>query len=73
MGTQKETGSLSMPWEKEFGYAQGVKVGDTIYILGQFSHDHKGNLVHPRGYGGSDVTDICQYPESTCTVWRNSG
>jgi len=27
----KETKSLGMPWEKEYGYAQAVKVGDAIY------------------------------------------
>ena len=34
-----------MPWEKEYGYAQAVKVGDTIYVSGQVSHDNKGNIV----------------------------
>ena len=28
-----------MPWEKEYGYAQAVKVGDTIYVSGQVSQD----------------------------------
>ena len=34
-----------MPWEREFGYAQAVRVGDTIYLAGQVSHDEKGNFV----------------------------
>jgi enamine deaminase RidA (YjgF/YER057c/UK114 family) len=34
-----------MPWEKEYGYAQSVKVGDTIYLSGQVSHDDRGNIV----------------------------
>ncbi|MGE0243329.1 MAG: RidA family protein [Nitrososphaeraceae archaeon] len=34
-----------MPWEKEYGYSQAVKVGDTIYISGQVSHDDKGKIV----------------------------
>ena len=41
----KETKSLDMPWEKEYGYAQAVKVGDTIYVSGQVSHDDKGDIV----------------------------
>jgi 2-iminobutanoate/2-iminopropanoate deaminase len=41
----KETKNLGMPWEKEYGYAQAVKVGDTIYISGQVSHDDTGNIV----------------------------
>ncbi len=34
-----------MPWEKEYGYAQAVKVRDTIYLSGQVSHDDEGNIV----------------------------
>jgi 2-iminobutanoate/2-iminopropanoate deaminase len=41
----KETRSLGMPWEKEYGYAQAVKVGDTIYVSGQVSHDGAGKIV----------------------------
>jgi enamine deaminase RidA (YjgF/YER057c/UK114 family) len=41
----KETTSFGMPWEKEYGYSQAVKVGDTIYISGQVSHDDKGKIV----------------------------
>ena len=32
MTINKETKSLGMPWEKEYGYAQAVKVEDTIYL-----------------------------------------
>jgi hypothetical protein len=31
LSINKETMGLGMPWEKEYGYAQAVKVGDTIY------------------------------------------
>jgi 2-iminobutanoate/2-iminopropanoate deaminase len=41
----KETTSLGMPWEKEYGYSQAVKVRDTIYVSGQVSHDDSGNIV----------------------------
>lgn len=41
-----------MPWEKEYGYAQAVKVGDTIYVSGQVSHDDKGNIV---GHGDMEA------------------
>ena len=47
MTINKETKSLGMPWEKEYGYAQAVKVGDTIYVSGQVSHDDRGNIVGP--------------------------
>ena len=45
MVINKETKSLGMSWEKEYGYAQAVKVGDTIYLSGQVSHDDKGNII----------------------------
>ena len=45
MTINKETKSLDMPWEKGSGYAQATKVGDTIYVSGQVSHDDKGNIV----------------------------
>ena len=45
MTINKETKSLGMSWEKEYGYAQAVKVGDTIYVSGQVSHDDMGNIV----------------------------
>lgn len=45
MEIKKEVKSLGMSWEKEYGYAQAVKVGDTIYLSGQVSHDETGNIV----------------------------
>jgi enamine deaminase RidA (YjgF/YER057c/UK114 family) len=45
MGVQKEVKGLGMPWEDQYGYAQAVKVDDTIYVSGQLSHDEKGNIV----------------------------
>ena len=43
----KDVKAFGMPWEDEYGYAQAVKVDDTIYISGQLSHDEKGNMVAP--------------------------
>jgi enamine deaminase RidA (YjgF/YER057c/UK114 family) len=36
-----------MPWEETYGYAQAVRVGDTIYVSGQLGHDDAGNIVGP--------------------------
>jgi hypothetical protein len=33
MTIYKETKSLGMPWEKEYGYAQAVKIEDTILCI----------------------------------------
>jgi 2-iminobutanoate/2-iminopropanoate deaminase len=43
----KQTKNFGMPWEREYGYAQAVKVGDTIYVSGQVSHDETGKIVGP--------------------------
>jgi enamine deaminase RidA (YjgF/YER057c/UK114 family) len=47
MRTSKQVESFGVPWEDQFGYAQAVKVGDTIYVSGQLSHDEAGNIVAP--------------------------
>ncbi len=52
IGISKETITLGMPWEKEYGYSQAVKVGDTIYVSGQVSHDDEGNIL---GEGSMEV------------------
>ncbi len=52
MPIDKEAKSLNMPWEQEYGYSQAVKVGDTIYLSGQVSHDDEGNVL---GEGDMEV------------------
>jgi enamine deaminase RidA (YjgF/YER057c/UK114 family) len=48
----KHLAALGMPWEKAYGYAQAVRVGSTIYVSGQLSHDGNGNFVAPAALGG---------------------
>ena len=43
----KEAAYFGVPWEDAYGYAQAIKVGDTIHVSGQLSHDGKGNLIAP--------------------------
>jgi enamine deaminase RidA (YjgF/YER057c/UK114 family) len=43
----KEAAYFGVPWEDAYGYAQAIKIGDTIYVSGQLSHDEKGNLIAP--------------------------
>jgi enamine deaminase RidA (YjgF/YER057c/UK114 family) len=43
----KEAAYFGVPWEDAYGYAQAIKVGDTIHFSGQLSHDEKGNLIAP--------------------------
>jgi enamine deaminase RidA (YjgF/YER057c/UK114 family) len=47
MSIKKEAKGHGMPWEELYGYAQAVKVGETIYVSGQLSHDDEGNIVGP--------------------------
>ena len=42
---ERETKSLGMAWEKEYGYAQAVRAGDTVWLSGQLGHDDKGVLA----------------------------
>ena len=49
MTVAKAIEGFGMPWEDQYGYAQAVKVGDTIYVSGQLSHDEQGNMVAPAG------------------------
>ena len=41
----KESQGFNMPWEDDYGYAQAVKKGDTVWISGQLGHDEKGILA----------------------------
>ena len=58
MAISKETKSLGMPWEREYGFSQAVKVGDTIYLSGQVGHDDEGNVV---GLGDMEVQMLQAY------------
>ncbi|MFF1545959.1 RidA family protein [Streptomyces sp. NPDC058291] len=39
--------SHNVSGEEEFGFAQAIRVGETIHVSGQLSHDEKGNFLHP--------------------------
>jgi enamine deaminase RidA (YjgF/YER057c/UK114 family) len=43
----KEVVNLGVPWEEQYGYVQGIKSGDTVWVSGQLSHDDAGNMVAP--------------------------
>ncbi|HCO02421.1 MAG TPA: hypothetical protein DIT48_03470 [Actinobacteria bacterium] len=45
--TATDTYSHDVPGEREFGFAQAIKVGETIYVSGQLSHDEEGNFLYP--------------------------
>ena len=43
----KEAAYHGVPAEDVYGYAQAIKVGNTIHVSGQLSHDDKGSLIAP--------------------------
>ena len=43
----KEAAYFGVPGEDAYGYAQAIKVGDTIHVSGQLSHDDKGTMIAP--------------------------
>lgn len=45
MVAPKQPKALGMPWETEFGYAQGVQAGSLIHVAGQMSLDNTGAIV----------------------------
>jgi len=49
----KEVAHFGVPWEKTYGYSQAVRVGNTIYLAGQLSHDDNGDFIGPATLDGS--------------------
>ncbi len=47
MALLKDAKGFGLAWEESLGFAQAVKVGDTIYVSGQLGLDDKGNMVGP--------------------------
>ncbi|MER7053653.1 MULTISPECIES: Rid family hydrolase [unclassified Streptomyces] len=46
MSNARQVESFQVPWEKDYGYVQAVRHGDTIYLSGQVAHDGT-DLVAP--------------------------
>jgi len=40
-----DTAYWGVPWEESYGYPQARRVGNEIFVSGQFNHDEEGNLV----------------------------
>jgi enamine deaminase RidA (YjgF/YER057c/UK114 family) len=43
----KEAAYHGVPAEDVYGYAQAIKVGNTIHVSGQLSHDDRGAMIAP--------------------------
>jgi len=70
----RQMATLGMPWERAYGYAQAVRVGNTIYVSGQLSHDDEGNFVAPAASNGSSaVTDPSRMELQMRATYANAG
>ncbi|WP_198024822.1 hypothetical protein [Bradyrhizobium sp. Cp5.3] len=45
--TGTEAAYFAVPWEDAYGYAHAIKIGHTIHVSGELSHDERGNLIAP--------------------------
>ena len=45
MDLQPRPYTFGVPWEQSYGFVQAIKVGPTLYIAGQLSHDMEANFV----------------------------
>jgi enamine deaminase RidA (YjgF/YER057c/UK114 family) len=43
----KEAAYHGVPAEDDYGYAQAIKIGNTIHVSGQLSQDDKGTMIAP--------------------------
>lgn len=69
----KEVAYFGVPWEKTYGYAQAVRVGNTIHLAGQVSHDDDGNFVGPATVDGSGrPTDTSNMELQMRTTYANA-
>lgn len=48
---QGQAFGFGMPWEKEHGYCQAIRSGNTLYISGQLSHDMQANFIGRGNFG----------------------
>jgi enamine deaminase RidA (YjgF/YER057c/UK114 family) len=73
METDREVASLGMSWEETYGYAQAVRVKNTIYVSGQLSHDGDGNFMGPASFDSSGVaTDKSSMELQMRTTYANA-
>jgi enamine deaminase RidA (YjgF/YER057c/UK114 family) len=66
----KEAAYFGMPWEGAYGYAQAIKVGDTIHVSGQLSHDEKGTLIAPASLDESKPAEFSMMEHQMRTTYE---
>lgn len=72
MSKPDQVESFGVPWEESYGYAQGVRRGDTIYLSGQVAHDGT-RLVAPAPVNDAgQVTDFTNMGEQLRRCYANA-
>lgn len=71
--TDRQVAHFGVPWEKAYGYAQAVRVGNTIRVAGQLSHDDDGTFIAPPPLDGSGrPTDTSNMEPQMRTTYANA-
>lgn len=71
--SQRRSATLGVPWERTYGYRQAVRVGNTIYVAGQLSHDAAGDFVGPAPLDeAGNVTDASNMALQMRTTYANA-
>ncbi len=69
----KEAAYHGVPAEDIYGYAQAIKVGNTIHVSGQLSHDGKGAIIAPAALDGSGKpADFSMMAEQMRVTYANA-
>ncbi|MFJ7768684.1 Rid family hydrolase [Streptomyces sp. NPDC097107] len=72
MSNARQVESFGVPWERDYGYVQAVKRGDTIYLSGQVAHDGA-DLIAPAPVGDAGlVTDFSRTGEQLRQCYANA-
>lgn len=67
-----KTETFGVPWEESYGYVQGVRSGNTIYVAGQLSHEGP-DLVAPAPVDeNGKVTDFSNMGEQMRQAYANA-
>lgn len=67
----RQVAHFGVPWEKVYGYAQAVRVGNTIRLAGQLSHDESGNFIGAPE-PGTGVTNTTTMELQMRTTYENA-
>src|SRR6201991_1347393 len=69
----KEAAYHGVPAEDDYGYAQAIKIGNTIHVSGQLSQDDKGTLIAPAALDESgEPADFSTMEEQMRVTYANA-